>query len=135
MALFNWSDKYSVQVKSVDDQHRHLIGILNRLHDAMTKGKGASVTGPLLHELVEYTQTHFATEERIMEGTRYPGLAAHRTRHRELTTQVEDFVARSRRGEVALNISLLNFLRDWLNNHIMKEDKGYSPWLNEHGVH
>jgi len=135
VALFNWSDRYSVHVKAMDDQHKHLIGILNNLHEAMMKGQGQTVTGPLLAELVEYTGTHFAAEERIMEGAKFPTLAAHRAHHHDLTRQVEDFVAHYNRGEAALNVNLLNFLRDWLNNHILKEDKEYSPWLNEHGVH
>jgi hemerythrin len=48
---------------------------------------------------------------------------------------VEDHLGRFERGEIALNVELLNFLRDWLNNHIMKEDHQYGPWLNEHGLH
>lgn len=132
MALFDWNDSYSVRVKVVDEQHKHLVGILNNLHDAMTKGCAPGVTGPLLQELVEYTQTHFAAEEGFMEHAAYLGLRLHRVHHRELTKQVEDFVARHKRGEVALNIGLMNFLRDWLKNHIMKEDKEYGPWLNEH---
>jgi len=37
------------------------------------------------------------------------------------------------RGETTLNLQLLNFLRDWLTNHIEKVDHKYGDWINEHG--
>jgi len=44
-------------------------------------------------------------------------------------------VVRYRRGDNSVYIELLNFLRDWLTNHMQKEDREYGPWLNGHGVH
>jgi hemerythrin len=134
MALLTWSSKYSVGVTALDSQHNVLFGILNDLHGAMLKGQAQTRTGPLLRKLVEYTRNHFSAEESMMVGTKYPGLAKHRVEHHELTRQVENYLTRFERGEVSLNLQLLNFLRDWLNNHIMKEDHQYGPWLNEHGV-
>lgn len=135
MALISWSSKYSVGVKALDGQHTVLFDILNSLHDAMMKGQAQKVTGELLSKLVKYTREHFASEEAMLTSTRYPELAQHRVRHRELIKQVEEYVARHARGEAALNLQLLNFLRDWLTNHIEKEDQRYGPWLNEHGTH
>jgi hemerythrin len=66
----------------------------------------------------------------MMSSAHYPGLTAHRTKHDDLTRQVEDFVARYERGESSLNIQLLNFLRDWLTKHIQVEDRQYGPWIN-----
>ncbi|MGB8260827.1 MAG: bacteriohemerythrin [Terracidiphilus sp.] len=134
MALLNWSEKYSVGVKSLDNQHTALVGTLNELHTAMLKGQAASVTGNLLRKLVEYTRNHFAQEEALMSRAGYPGLETHRTQHHELTKQVGEYVERYERGEITLNLHLLNFLRDWLANHIQKSDKEYGPWLNQHGV-
>jgi len=135
MALMTWNNRYSVGVKMLDDQHTGLFETLNELHGAMMKGQAQSLTGPLLHKLVDYTRRHFAAEEAMMVSTRYPGLAAHRAKHHELTKQVEEFVGRFEKGEITLNLHLMNFLRDWLNNHILKEDKEYGPWMIEHGVH
>jgi hemerythrin-like metal-binding protein len=134
MALLNWSDRYSVGVKGIDVQHKGLVDTLNQLHDGMMKGQAATVTGPLLMRLVDYTAKHFADEEKLMAQTKYPALTQHHAHHVELTKQVEEFVGRYDRGEITLNVQLLNFLRDWLANHILKEDKEYGPWLNQHGV-
>lgn len=134
MALLTWNSKYSVGVKPMDSQHTVLFGLLNDLHAAMMKGQAQSLTGPLLHKLVDYTHTHFATEEKMLAEARYPGLADHKARHRELMEKVESYKARFEKGEITLNLDLMNFLRDWLAEHIQKTDREYGSWLNEHGI-
>ena len=135
MAFMTWNKQYSVGVATMDDQHSVLFRILNDLYDAMKKGEAQTVTGPLLRNLVDYTRRHFASEEAIMATAAYPGLTAHRIKHRDLIKQVDAFVARFERGDVTLSIDLFNFLRDWLTTHIQKEDKEYGPWMSTHGVH
>jgi hemerythrin-like metal-binding protein len=134
MALMTFGKNYSVGVQAVDDQHKVLFDIVNELHAAMLKGQAQSLTGPLLKKLAEYTHNHFTAEESKMASVKYPGLADHKLKHRELIKQVEDYLVRFDKGEITLNLHLLNFLRDWLVNHIQKVDKEYGPWLNEHGV-
>lgn len=134
MALLNWSEKDSVAVQSLDSQHKQLFAIINELHEAMLSGQAQSLTGTLLQKLVDYTKTHFSAEEGMLQNAQYPSLAAHRVKHQNLIRQIQDFTRRHERGEVTVNLHLLNFLRDWLVNHIHKEDKEYGPWLNEHGV-
>lgn len=134
MALLTWSDGYSVGVKSMDEQHKGLVKALNDLHAAMMTAKDRSVTGDLLRTLVHYTQQHFAAEESLMRRTGYPEFAAHCGKHKDLTGQVMKFVGRYERGEIAVNVDLLMFLRDWLMSHIQKSDREYGPWLNAHGV-
>jgi hemerythrin len=134
MALMTWSKSYSVGVQIIDSQHTVLFDILNDLHSAMMTGQAQSLTGPLLRKLLDYTNTHFKAEEAMMADAKYPGLADHKIKHRELIKQVEDYVARFEKGEITLNLHLLNFLRDWLTNHIQKVDMAYSACLIKHGA-
>jgi hemerythrin len=134
MSLVVWTNKLSVGVKSIDDQHAVLFETINSLHAAMIKGEARNVLGTLLNRLVGYTRRHFAAEEAMMETAKYPALSAHRIKHEELTKQVEEFVARYDRGDITLIGELSSFLTDWLSKHIQNTDKEYGPWLNEHGV-
>lgn len=134
MTLMAWNSSYSVGVLTLDSQHTILFDILNELHEAMMEGKASSLTGPILRKLVTYTREHFAAEEGLLAKSQYPGLEGHKLLHRDLIKQVEDYSERFERGEITLNLHLLNFLRDWLTNHIMKVDHEYGPWLNEQGV-
>jgi hemerythrin len=134
MALVTWNSSYSVGVKAIDGQHNVLFGILNELHDAMMKGQASTVTGPLLKKLVKYTQEHFSAEEAMLSTARYPALNEHKAKHVDLIKQVKEYVAQHDRGEITVNLHLMNFLRDWLSTHIQKVDKEYGPWMNKNGV-
>lgn len=134
MPLMTWSDKYSVGVKALDNQHIALVNTLNELYEAMMKGEAKSVAGSLLTKLVKYTKEHFAAEEKLMTDTKFPGLPQHVVKHKELIKQVGDFVGRYEKGEITISSDLLKFLRDWLGTHILKEDHEYGPWLNKNGI-
>jgi hemerythrin len=135
MALMTWNDTFSVGVKEMDDQHKVLVNSLNDLHTAMIAGKAKQVTGELLTKLLEYTRSHFAAEEKFLSSSSYPTFAQHHAIHVNLTQQVEKYVERFQSGELMISVHLLNFLRDWLTNHIQKEDRNYGPWLNQRGIH
>lgn len=134
MALIVWSDKLSVGIRSIDAQHGILVDTVNELHDAMLKGQARSVTEPLLRNLVAYTRDHFSAEEALMAKANYPDLDQHRAKHRALTQKVESYIERFARGDITLSVHLLNFLRDWLTNHIQREDRAYSPCMNSSGI-
>jgi hemerythrin-like metal-binding protein len=134
MALLTWSNKYSVGVKSLDDQHAEFIRGLNELHAAMLKGQAQSVAGALLNKLQGGASNHFSTEERLMESTKFPGLAEHRVEHRDLIAKMEEYVDRFKHGDNTMYPQLLYFIRDWLTNHMLQVDKMYTTWLNEHGI-
>ncbi len=134
MALIIWSDKLSVGVRSIDEQHIVLIDAVNELHAAMMKGQGRNILGNLLCTLLVYTRNHFSAEEAMMETANFPGLAQHRIQHHELAKQVEEYVERFKQGDLTLSNRLSNFLSDWLTNHILNTDMEYGPWMNEHGV-
>lgn len=134
MALMTWSSALSVGVESMDDQHKKLLKLLHELNAAMATGKSSTILKPLLTSLVEYTRFHFGAEEALLMREKYPKLAAHRGLHKDLTKQVEDYVHRLDAGEIALSVDLMDFLQDWLKQHIQQEDRAYGQWLNEHGV-
>jgi len=134
MALITWSGKYSVGVKNLDEQHKEVINLLNELHAAMLKGQAQNVAGTLLPKIQRHAREHFSTEERLMESTRFSGLAEHRAEHQALLARVDTCAARHKQGDSAVYMELLNFMRDWLINHMQKMDQKYTAWLNEHGV-
>lgn len=134
MALMNWSDNLSVNIKEIDEQHKRLVGMLNDLHDAMKDGKGSSMTGHVLTGLIQYVGTHFATEEKYMKTHAYPDYLKHKAEHDALTKQAVDLQMQFKAGKPVLTVELMKFLRDWLSNHIVGTDKKYGPFLNGKGI-
>jgi hemerythrin len=78
---------------------------------------------------------HFATEERLLEQTGFPALAAHRVEHQRVLAQILEAAHRAQHGEEVHMHSLLIFLRDWYVTHIGSLDQEYGPWLNDRGVY
>jgi len=134
MVLVPWDRRYSVGVAVLDDQHRILVGILNDFHAAMISGRGESSAGPLLCRLQEHVSKHFPAEEKLMESAKFPGLAKHREYHRNLCEKVEEFVARHKKGDHGMYISLLYFLREWQKQHLLLHDREYIPYMAEAGI-
>lgn len=134
MSLGPWNDSYSVEIGSLDEQHKRLFSLINSLHDAMKQGKGNSIAEQILNNLIAYTSVHFAAEEAMLQKAAYPGLTQHQKEHREFTVQVAAFVEEHHGGKVALSISLMNFLQSWLIHHICKVDKDYSGFLRARGA-
>lgn len=134
MPLFNWSEKYSVGVYMFDVQHKMFVGLINELHDAMRAGTARDVLGSILKKLLDYARMHFDEEGRQMTAFSYPGLAAHKAEHDKLLAIVIELKARFDRGDNAITIEVINFLKDWLINHTMLTDKQYTEFFNERGV-
>lgn len=134
MALITWSDSLSVKVKQFDDQHKKLVDMVNQLFDAMKTGKGNQVMGDILKQLIAYTQTHFAAEERLMKQYGYPDFEAHKKEHNALVMQVLDLQKQFQEGKAVLTQNVMTFLRDWLSRHIQGDDKKYGVFFNGKGV-
>jgi len=135
MALIEWSENYSVGVASLDEQHKRLVELINRLHQAMLDGQGRSVVHEILDALIDYTKVHFSTEEKLMESHGYPDLEAQRAQHTDLVRQVAEFQEKEKSGRLTLSMELISFLRDgWLVKHIVASDKRYGPFFREKGV-
>jgi hemerythrin len=122
MAFINWQREYEVGYAKVDDQHKELVRIINSLAEAMGAGQGQEQVGQVLHALSEYTSYHFAMEEGLMKSHDYPDYPAHRKIHESLLASVQDLVTRFDAGKPVLTVAVMNFLQDWLIDHIQRED-------------
>ena len=125
--MFEWKSEYSVGIGSIDRQHQNLFALAREQYLAMNAGPGKAAVGRILDRLVQYTVVHFAQEERLMEKCKYQGLPKHQREHEMLTKQVLTFQADYEAGRVAMSVQLLQFLKNWLENHIQTEDKAYAP--------
>jgi hemerythrin-like metal-binding protein len=135
MAFYEWTPRLSVGIGSIDRQHRTLIDYINTLADAVATGTNAkTVIGTTLNNLVTYTKMHFMYEEMLFDRFGYAESAEHKAHHVSLVDRVAAYADRFKAGDVGLGGEVLEFLKDWLNHHILKDDVAYSGFLIEHGV-
>lgn len=128
MSLFLWRPSYEIGIGEIDMQHRHLVGIINELFDAMKEGHGQDALNHVLEGLVEYIDVHFRTEEELMRAAEYPEFDYHKIEHEFLTRQVQLLQKRREQGERIATPELMNFLRGWLENHITVSDKAFGRY-------
>jgi hemerythrin len=134
MAFITWDDSLDVGVAAFNDDHRHLVGMVNELHTGIVSGLGISQMTYILDGLVEYTRTHFKKEEELMMKHNYPDIKTHRREHYDLMVQVAEFQTRLREGKASFTIELMSFLRDWLVTHIKGTDMSYRDFFLARGA-
>ncbi len=130
MALFEWDDRFSVGVTEMDNHHKKLFDILNKLFDDAREGKGAEAVAGTIGELIRYTEYHFAEEEAKLANSAYPHLADHKAKHRAFVDQLKDYKAQADSGG---GIFVVNKVAqtgtDWLKTHILQVDQEYEQYL------
>jgi methyl-accepting chemotaxis protein len=129
--LIVWDDTIATGIELIDDQHKELIGLINRLNSAMQQGKGKAVVGEILDEVGRYAVFHFGQEEALFDKYGYPEVEEHKGIHRDLLGQASEFIDNFQSGKIGMSHDVFFFLKDWLTNHIKGVDHRYVPFLKE----
>ncbi len=131
----NWDQSFSVEIKQIDQQHKKLVDLVNQLHKGMKAGNSKLLMGKILDELVNYTAEHFKTEEDIFERIKYARKEEHERIHEDLVGKVIEFQKSFHSGNALISMDLMNFLKDWLVNHIKGEDRKYIQAMHDAGIY
>ncbi|PJZ81064.1 bacteriohemerythrin [Leptospira meyeri] len=137
-----WDSKYETNISEIDSQHKKLFRLINNIETVYDENKEhlsgkSKILVDAVSELEDYTLSHFLIEERVMELNQYPELEAHKKQHDRFTDKILELKNRLTSGNLLSNDEelnqffgdLLNFLRAWLTNHILKEDMDYKPYI------
>lgn len=124
-----WDEEFETGISEFDKHHKRLFSLINSLYRAIRKNRTQEDLQTILEELVNYTKYHFDAEEKAFKQFNYPEYDAHRRIHENLKKQVTDFLNDLKAGNTAISFNLLEFLKDWLFEHIKIEDKKYKKFL------
>ena len=131
---FEWKPEYSVNIEKLDGQHKDFIIIMNKLYDSISGKKEGAILQDIFAELVAYAKFHFQTEETYFDEFGYPGTLEHKKAHLEFFEKVAALKEKSADHEIEISFELIDFLEDWLLNHLADVDQKYSSFLNEKGL-
>lgn len=130
MAHIAWTDDLNTGIVEIDNQHRRIATYINDLHTAELSGDRAAV-GSVVDDMVDYTLSHFAFEESLLEESRYPLAGPHKRVHEVLKKRVAELHARHKAGDhVAPELHAL--LSRWLVSHIKSDDAAYARHIKQH---
>jgi len=129
-----WDNTMSVNVESIDAQHKALFALTNELGEAMNSGKTDLAIGSILSKLIVYAQNHFEYEENCMAVACFAKHEEHKCEHAGLMKKVRALEKEYLTGKSNVAEDVMKLLQQWLRHHIMKTDQQYSSHLVQSGV-
>lgn len=135
MASIKWTIDLSVGVPELDEDHKGLLLLINELESQTAKEADEKLVRQTLNWLLRYAQTHFAREQAVMTSCHYPLLPGHIDEHRDFLDRMHATISKfdENPAETATEIrdTLISYLEDWWQNHIMLEDMQYKSFAEK----
>lgn len=129
MQRIEWSDEFEIGINVIDAQHQRIVEYINTLVD-MGENAEAQEVASLIDSLVDYTYSHFAFEESLMEEAEYELIAIHKATHEAFGRRVKDLYTQFKDGKDVTG-ALGQLLRAWLIDHIKHDDQSYGPLVRQ----
>ncbi len=132
--MIEWDDKYSVGISKIDDEHKQFIDIVNKAIAIKEHYDNPEELREVLHSITMYAITHFATEENYMIEFNYPEYQYHKEEHHDFSRKVIQYCERVTDGDTQVANEILEYLKQWLVNHIQVTDKKYVDCFIRNGL-
>ncbi|MCO4783022.1 MAG: bacteriohemerythrin [Candidatus Cloacimonetes bacterium] len=135
MNLMDFGPRLMIGIPSIDYQHKILVGIINVIYSHLRSGSEGShhLLITQLEKLAKNTVNHFAFEEEWFKRSSYYEGEAHKSGHDQLLAKVTSFIeSLTHNYSYMLSLELMDFLVNWLVNHILGTDRRYVKHLKEH---
>ena len=129
--VVKWSSTFSVGIKLIDEQHKGLLNLVNDLfnHVSGDEATERAYFQKVIQAAVNYVKVHFATEEKIMIATKFPGYLEHKKAHDTFVLTVVDNIRDFEAGKKFTLASFTKFLKEWVLTHIAIMDKQYFTYF------
>lgn len=131
MNMVIWNPAWETGITLIDQQHKALLAQFEALLVAIHENHPDDRIPPLLRFLADYVETHFSTEEGLMQVVGYPGFAGHQAIHDRMRAQVGELVEAAKDNPATLTEEVIDFLTDWLLSHINEEDRRMAQHLRQ----
>ena len=132
--MLKWNNKYCVEISMIDEQHKKLIGFINKTIYAMEHSDSTEELKEELEEMINFAQEHFETEENYMIEFDYPEYEDHYEEHYDFITKAIAYFGMVVKGDYHKINELIKYLKQWLVNHIQLCDRQYIDWFKKHGL-
>ena len=106
--------------------------MINSLFEAPDVAADSETISDLLTDMKEYTSYHFGSEERYMAECGYPDIEAHIRAHDYFRRKVDELWSDRLAHRKGLPTDILQFLYEWLTEHILSCDKKYAPLVSSY---
>lgn len=121
-----WDENFAVGSSVLDAQHKQLFAIINELERIIEDNTNDSDSQfhIVLHQLSDYAQVHFNTEENIIRLAGYARTEDHIEEHYRYRENLSEFLFDATMA-IDTKRQLHDFLVSWWTNHVLKEDMAF----------
>jgi len=123
-----WRDDWALGIDLLDEEHREMVRLINRLFDA-------SDSSPLterLDALIAHLRSHFNTEERFLRAIDFRDTDEHCREHQLQMAEFVDLRRSITRSDAsALDAGDLTSIRHWFFNHVVAEDRRFGVFYSD----
>lgn len=128
-----WDDeKFSVGHKTLDDQHKKIITMINEFSDAISADIHSEILHDTLQNMLAYAQDHLSFEETVLSELGYNNLDNHAAHHASYLEMVSELTMEVINENLSAPVGLQTFLIHWWENHILVEDMAYKSLMLAH---
>lgn len=123
-------DDYLIGLPAIDDDHRQLVQTINRIGAEIEEASYALCV-ELFGDLEAAAEAHFAREEEILGGLRYPDIERHRAYHAELIRRLRE-LQRLGESKIAKEALFERFAKmaDFVVDDIIRGDLEFKAFLH-----
>jgi len=131
---FVWKKRYEVGIPSIDEQHRKLFQLIERVTTPLRGNDEAADLEGRLGELIVFAREHFAVEEEKMAATDYAEFARQKSEHGKIMRELDEYYNRLCSNREDTEVDFLEYLKGWIVTHTLAEDRKYGPFFREKGL-
>lgn len=129
-----WNESFSVGQEKLDEQHRTMMQLINRLNESLITSyitDDDSQLFNLLEIIYEFVLKHFTFEELYMVDIKYPRIDHHAEIHEDIRNQINHFYIGIKEGSIILDSTIILKFSHMLEEHILNEDAKYGEHVKK----
>ena len=117
-----WDDKYSIGIKTIDNQHKKLFDLVNALYDLEDDDyEVKEKLRKILYDFSDYMKIHFKNEENYMLSIDFPYLEQHQQIHNDIIKSLNDIIQTPAKLNI-IKSKMRIVAKRYLIDHIQQED-------------
>lgn len=129
LATIVWRKEYLCGHPRIDEQHKMLFLVGNRLINAARQGHSRDKVERLIGEMSQHILNHFCSEEVVLVQAGHPLTQAHRDAHQRLQDRAAELAEQYARGEVSVEDIVSFVAHDVIHGHIIQDDLQFARKL------
>jgi len=142
MDYLEWNDnKMSIGIKLIDEQHKELLKIINKLSTSINENSQRKDILIIVNELIGYASYHFTVEEELFNKFNYKDSEEHKKEHslfvkkfRSIKNKISNDKVYLKKSAIEISGEVFQYIVDWFLNHVVGSDKKYVELFKKNGI-